>query len=212
MIKKIENAHDFNSAMIGMILFDGSMPSEKYLYLRHGGNQLTYVDEKIDFIKDYLIPTTVRSAVDKNGFSYRYAYFNTDKLKHLYNKIYIDGKKRLTDSILNRFDEITLAFMYMDDGSLVLHKDPKRPGEYHSREIYLAVNNFTLHEVTKLQRLLKNKWDLNFRISQEKSGYRLCCNAENAIKFCSLIAPYVKNFPTMLYKLDFKYKKKKLPF
>lgn len=212
MVKKIENAHDFNSAMIGMILFDGSMPNEKYLYLRHGGNQLTYVDEKIDFIKDYLTPTTVRSAIDKNGFSYRYAYFNTDKLKYLYNKIYINGKKQLTDSILNRFDEITLAFMYMDDGSLVLHKDPKRTGEYHSREIYLAVNNFTLHEVTKLQSLLKNKWNLNFRISQEKKGYRLCCNSENAIRFCSLVAPYIKNFPTMLYKLDFKYKKKKLPF
>ena len=212
MVKKIENAHDFNSAMIGMILFDGSMPNEKYLYLRHGGNQLAYVDEKIGFIKDYLTPTTVRSAIDKNGFSYRYAYFNTDKLKYLYNKIYINGKKRLTDSILNRFDEITLAFMYMDDGSLVLHKDPKRLGEYHSREIYLAVNNFTLHEVTKLQSLLKNKWNLNFRISHEKNGYRLCCNGENAIKFCSLVAPYIKNFPTMLYKLDFKYKKKKLPF
>lgn len=212
MVKKITSAHEFNSAMIGMILFDGSMPSEKYLYLRHGGKQLKYVDEKIEFIKEYLTPTSVRTAVDKNGYTYRYAYFNTERLIPLYHKIYINGKKRLTDEILERFDEITLAFMYMDDGSLVLHKNPKNPEGYHSREIYLAVNSFSLDEVKKLQSLLKRKWDLDFRISKEKNSYRLCCNATNAIKFCTIVAPYVKNFPTLLYKLDFKYKKKKLPF
>lgn len=211
-IKKIKNKHDFNSAMIGMILFDGSMPSEKFLYLRHGGNQLHYVDEKIEFIKDYLRPTSLKTNIDKNGYLYRYAYFNTEELKFLYRDIYINGEKRLTKNILNRFTDLTLAIMYMDDGSLVLHKDPKRPNEYHSREIYLAVHSFSKKEVESLQKLLKDKWDLNFRISQEKSGYRLCCNGTNAIKFCSIIAPWVKNFPTMLYKLDFKYKKKKLPF
>lgn len=212
MVKKITSAHDFNSAMIGMILFDGSMPSEKYLYLRHGGKQLNFVDEKIDFIKDYLTPTSVRTSIDKNGYSYRYAYFNTEKLISLYHKIYVNGKKRLTDEILNRFDEIVLAFMYMDDGSLVLHKDSKRLGKYRSREIYLAVNSFTLEEIKKLQLLLKKRWGLDFRISKEKNSYRLCCNGTNAIKFCTLIAPYIKNFPTLLYKLDFKYEKKKLPF
>lgn len=211
-LKKIKNSCDFNGSMLGMILFDGSMPNEKSLYLRHGGKQLSYIDEKIEFIKDYLQPTSVKTSIDKNGYSYRYAYFNNNKLKYFYKDIYKNGKKTLSQSILNRFNDFTLAFMYMDDGSLVLHKDPKRLGEYHSREIYLAVNSFNFNEVENLQKLLNRKWDINFRIGKDKGKYRLCCNGENAIKFCTIIAPIVKNFPTLFYKLDFKYKNKKLPF
>lgn len=211
-MEKVTSSHEFNGAMIGIILFDGSMPSEKYLYIRHGGNQLSYVDSKVELISNYIKPTSVRTTVDKKGFTYRYAYYNTERLKHLYKDIYIKGKKTLTDSILNRFTALTLAIMYMDDGSLVLHKDPKRPGQYHSREIYLAVNSFTLEEVTKLQKHLKNKWGCEFRISKNKGSYRLCCNSTNAIKFCTIVAPYVKQVPSLSYKLDFKYLKKQLPF
>ena len=46
---KINNSHKLNSALIGMILFDGSMDGEKYLYIRHSGNQSSYVDEKVNF-------------------------------------------------------------------------------------------------------------------------------------------------------------------
>lgn len=211
-MEKVVTAHDFNAAMIGIILFDGSMPCEKYLYIRHGGQQLDYVDSKVELISNYMEPTSLRTTVDKQGFKYRYAYYNTDRLKHLYKDIYIKGRKTLTKEILNRFTPLTLAIMYMDDGSLVLHKDPKRPGEYHSREIYLAVNSFTLHEVTMLQKYLKNNWDCDFRISKNKGTYRLCCNGTNAIKFCTIVAPYVKQVPSLSYKLDFKYLKKKLPF
>lgn len=211
-MEEVTTTHDFNAAMIGIILFDGSMPSEKYLYIRHGGQQLDYVDSKVKLISRYIEPTTIKTSVDKQGYTYRYAYYNTNKLKHLYKDIYINNKKVLTDSILNRFTALTLAIMYMDDGSLVLHKDPKRPGQYHSREIYLAVNNFTLHEVKKLQSYLKSKWNCDFRISKNKGTYRLCCNGSNAVKFCTIVAPYVKQVPTLQYKLDFKYLKKQLPF
>ena len=112
---KINNSHKLNSALIGMILFDGSMNGEKYLYIRHGGNQLNYVDEKVNFISKYLKPTSLR---DNKNFTYRYAYYNNERFKHLYYDIYTNGKKRLIKSILNRFDEITLAIMYMDVGCL----------------------------------------------------------------------------------------------
>lgn len=208
----IENSHDLNAALIGMILFDGSMSNSNNLYLRHGGKQLSYVDEKVEYLKSYLCPKSLRTCVDKKGFVYRYAYYRNESLRFLHQDIYINGKKTLTDALLNRFNEITLAFMYMDDGSLVLHKDKKRPGQYKGREIYLATHSFSKHEVEKLRNHLFNKWDVNFRVSPERGHYRLCCNGSNAIKFCTIVAPVMQCFPTLQYKLDFKYVKKQLPF
>lgn len=210
---KIDTAHKLNSALIGMILFDGSMNGEKYLYLRHGGKQLNYVDEKVDFISKYLTPTSLRTTVDNKGYTYRYAYYNNNKLKYLYKKIYINGKKQLTKKILNRFDEITLAIMYMDDGCLGLRKDTKYPGNYKSREIHLNVQSFSTHEVKMLQSYLKNKYHVDFHLTTDHGKPRLWCNTKNTIKFLEIVSPVIQhNFPSMYYKLDLKYKQKKINF
>ncbi len=68
---KINNSHKLNSALIGMILFDGSMNGEKYLYIRHSGNQSSFVDEKVNFISKYLKPTSLRTSTDNKNFTYR---------------------------------------------------------------------------------------------------------------------------------------------
>ena len=210
---KIDTAHKLNSALIGMILFDGSMNKENYLYIRHGGNQLSYVDEKVDFLSKYLKPNSLRTCIDNNGYTYRYAYYNNKRLKWLYKKIYINNKKHLSKSILNRFDEITLAIMYMDDGCLGLRKDPKYTDVYKSREIHLNVQSFSLNEVKMLQSYLLKRWGVDFHLTFDKGKLRLWCNTKNTIKFLEIVAPVIHyNFPTMYYKLDLKYKTKKIDF
>jgi len=210
---KINNSHKLNSALIGMILFDGSMNGEKYLYIRHSGNQSSYVDEKVNFISKYLKPTSLRTSIDNKNFTYRYAYYNNERLKHLYYNIYINGKKKLIKSILNRFDEITLAIMYMDYGCLGLKKDPKYPGNYKSREIHLNIQSFTLDEAKMLQSHLKNKFKVEFHLTVDHQKPRLWCNTGNTIKFLEIVAPVIQyNFPSMYHKIDLKYKIKKINF
>lgn len=210
-MKKVNTKHDFNSAMIGIILADGSMSKENILYIRHGGKQLSYVDEKVEYLSKYITPKSLRESVDKKGYKYRYAYYNTDKLKYLYKKIYKDGKKKLTNKILNRFTPTTLAFIYMDDGCLSLRKD-KKNGCIKSREIHLNVQSFTIEEVNNLKNLLLNKFGIDFHTTLDKGNPRLWCNTKNTIKFLKIVAPIVKEFPTMHYKLDLKYKVKPISF
>ena len=54
-IKQATTKHEFNSAMIGIILFDGTMQNDHILYIRHGGKQLEYVDEKIVCLCGFLL-------------------------------------------------------------------------------------------------------------------------------------------------------------
>lgn len=210
---KIDTKHKLNSALIGIILFDGSMSKDHYLYIRHGGKQLDYTNEKVNFISKYFIPKSIKESTDNLGNTYRYAYYNDYKLRFLYNNIYKNGKKTLGKNIINRFDEITLAIMYMDDGCLGLHKDPKHEGVYRSREIHLNVQSFSFHEVEMLRRFLLNKWGLEFHITKDKGKPRMWCNTKNTIKFLEIVSPVIiDNFPTMYYKLDLKYKNKKINF
>lgn len=210
---KIDTKHKFNSALIGMILFDGSLSENKYLYIRHGGKQLSYVDEKVEFIKKYIKPRSIRTCTDKQGFVYRYAYYYDKRFKYLGKKIYKNGKKVLTKNILNRFDEITLAIMYMDDGCLGLRKDKKHPDTYASREIHLNVQGFTFHEAEMLQHYLLKKWGVDFHLTKDHGHPRLWCNTKNTIKFLKIVAPVIwYNFPTLYYKLDLKYKVKDVSF
>ena len=51
----VTTKHELNSALIGMILFDGSMINDHCLYIRHGYKQLDYVDEKVKYISKYLL-------------------------------------------------------------------------------------------------------------------------------------------------------------
>lgn len=209
---KIDTKHKFNSAVIGMMLFDGSLSNNKYFYIRHGGKQLHYVDEKVKFIEKYMKPKTVRTVTDKNGFDYRYAYFCDERFKYLGTKIYKNGKKVLTKNILNRFDEITLAIMYLDVGCLGLRKG-KYPDVYCSREIHLNVQSFTKQEVEMFKAYLLKKWNLDFHITLDHGLPRLWCNTKNTIKFLQIVAPVIwYNFPSMYYKLDLKYKNKNITF
>lgn len=210
-MRKIKTKHEFNSAMIGIIMFDGSMQNENMLYIRHGGKQLSYVDEKVEYLSKYITPKSLRSSVDKKGYAYRYAYYNCSELKYLYNSIYIDGKKRITSKILNRFTPITLAFMYMDDGCLGLRKS-RTCDCISSREIHLNVQSFTVHEVTMLKDFLLKKYNVDFHLTTDKGNPRLWCNTENTLKFLEIVAPIVREFKTMHYKLDLKYKRKKINF
>ena len=210
---KIDTHHKFNSALIGMILFDSSMNKEDQLYLRHGKGQFEYVSEKVHFLKNYLKPKSIRECIDNNGYEYKYAYYKNEHLKYLYNKIYINGKKKLSKTILNRFDEITLAIMYLDDGCLSLRKDPKYEGNYKSREIHLNVQSFSTEEVKMLQSQLRLRWNVDFHLTYDKGKPRLWCNTKNTIKFLEIVAPIIQyNFPSMYYKLDLKYKRKNINF
>lgn len=207
---QIKNSHDFNGCIIGILLGDGYMRNDHYLTVRHGGKQLSYVDETVQYLSKYLTPSVIRSSVDKAGYAFRYANFNSKKLSSLYHKIYKQKKKRLQPNIVNRINDFSLAFLYMDDGCLCLRKDKK--GCISSREIMLSVNSFTFHEVEYLQKYLLKKYDVDFHITTDKGRPRMWCNTKNTIKFLSIVAPIVQNFPTMYYKLDLKYKKKSINF
>ncbi len=205
---KANSKHEFNSALIGMLLGDGYILHTKNsycMYVRHGKSQFEYVDEIVEYFSNYIKPRSLYSKVDKKGYPYRVAYYNSKKLKYLYKKIYMQNgkkKKRLSPTIMHRFNAISLAFLYMDDGCLSVRK---RNGKYtKSLQIFLCTEGFTKQENIWLANVIKQKFGVNFRVAKEKKYYRLWCSTVEAHKFLKIVSPIVKEFKSMHYKLDIK--------
>lgn len=108
---------------------------------------------------------------------------NNPIFNYYYNELY-KGTKRISKKILEEFDEISLAFLYMDDGNK------------HKNGYYISLNNFPLEDIKIFKQFLKNRFSLNCSIHSEKLIYIKSTSLED---FTKLIKPYV--IESMRYKL-----------
>lgn len=123
---------------------------------------------------------------------------------------YQDGKKQISDEVINKITPISLAFWYMDDGCISYRNEGKT-----AYFIRLNTQGFSYDEITKLRLMLEQKFNIISKINQDKISskgeqmYRLdISSTEESDKFLSLVAPYICD--SMLYKLPLKFKTREL--
>lgn len=106
-------------------------------------------------------------------------------LKPWYTSFYNNKIKRIPFDLFKYFTEISLAFMYMDDGSKI------------GNTYQIATNCFTKDEITKFRIFLLEKF--NLETSMFKS-HVLYIKQSSAYHFTELIKHYI--IPSMQYKLQ----------
>ena len=105
----------------------------------------------------------------------------------IYNKLYINGVKTITQEYLDMIDHpIALAYWFMDDGT-------------NSGQI--TTNCFSLKEVQLLSSWLKSKFNIETTIHKSLKDYTLYIKACSRLEFDSIICTYI--IPSMKYKLKF---------
>ena len=123
-----------------------------------------------------------------------------------------DGKKIVSDYVLDNINEFGLLLWFLDDGQW--HVSIK--GTNTKRFGYLNTQSFSYEENEKIKDMFKNRFNINLRIHKDNSGfenykksvyYRLYFNAENFRKFFDLVRPYLEYIPKeFYYKFDMKYR------
>ena len=108
-----------------------------------------------------------------------------------YTLFYINGKKVITDDLLNSifFTEKSLAYWFMDDG----HCENKA-GRYK-----ISTQCFSLENQKLLQNLLKKKLQIETMLYKKDRSHILVIKRESTKRFRSLIEPYI--IDSMKYKL-----------
>lgn len=156
----------------------------------HGIKQKEYCDYKTEIFKSLGAVVTYhkRNKPDpRNGIfyeDYTMRIPSNPELKFWYNSFYINNKKTIPFKLFDNFTDISLAFMYMDDGCKL------------NNTYSIATNCFTLEELQKFVKFLKEKFNIDTTIHKTNSIY-IKVNSKNL--FTNLISPYFCK--SMKYKL-----------
>ena len=190
-IPKYANLNYFQkSALIGSLLGDSSINRKYTLNIGHGLKQEEYYKHKIQlFSPNIKFLEYKREKIDKrtnNLYISLQAYSNKyEDIVNLKELLYINSKKEITKEILKDFNEISLAYLYMDDGN------------YEKYGAKIALCNFSNNSLILFQNFLKNKWNIDTSIHKDKTLY---IKANSKKIFIQLISSYI--IPSMLYKIN----------
>lgn len=187
--------------LLGMLLGDASLCQKNGSYsggidFCHSEKQVDYFNEIIRLLGEnqcnYYNATSGYGSPMKHG----HFYSNYDFKQLVLNTCIKNNKKYVTKEWCNLLTPLSLAFWYMDDGSIEnADSDSLKP------KISIATNNFSIEEVQNLSDCLWDKFRIKCEIRTKESykGNVLIMNTEATDRFCWLIAPYICN--SMKYKL-----------
>lgn len=179
--------------LYGSLLGDMSITKTKNLariVINQGGSHEQYFDYVCSKFKNIIGKISKSLRFDKRTEKY-YNKFTCKALAHskyleLYNQLYINGVKTITLNWLNNLTARSIAYWFMDDGSV--------------RGIF-ATNCFSLPELELCQKWFMDKFKIKTRIKKviNKEQYLLIVENESLLDFEELIYPYMH--PSMYYKL-----------
>lgn len=184
------------SILIGTLLGDGHLKKDDDCYnvngsINHSGKQELYAKYKYELLKE-LCNSKVKMYKSKtpdkrNGNIYDTwnMYFRSNEyLNWYYENLYINGKKRITKEILDYFNELSLSFLFMDDGY-----------KSNSGGYYIATMCFLKEDIQLLVNKLK-EWNIKSSIDKDN---RLYISAKSQEIFNKIVSKYM--IPSMKYKL-----------
>jgi len=178
----------------GCLLGDGSLKIGKgslnaRFSCEHGIKQKEYCYWKFKELESagFSFKTYKRKTPDKrNGILYESAIVSSPaymSLTTIYKNLY-NSKKAITEEFLEDFNELSLAVMFMDDGSI----------SNNSFRIY--TNCFSENDLNVFNKFCLNKWNIKFNVQKDNILYLPFIYKS---KFIELISEYVH--PSMRYKM-----------
>ena len=198
--------------ILGTLLGDGYYNIKKgSIRMLHTEKQIEYLNWKARFVDGIYGPYKREVYLKKYNKIYNEFYYEIPKNK-LYNiKDFIkanlykkdnEGRyiKKISLKYLEKLTPLSLAVWWMDDGSLCLSK-ANRYGK-------LCTHNFNYEENLLIKKYFYDKWRIKVDVKKEKDKYYFIrFNTKAMQQLISIIYEYVCEVPSMIYKIDLKYKR-----
>lgn len=195
-------SYEQEQVILGTLLGDSSIrviQNCKFLSFVHSVKQSEYFDYKKNLLGNLMIETTRARGGFKGSAVTRRAYsISTLSLNEILSLCLIGAKRTITKRWGIKLSPISLAFWYMDDGSI-----QNRLEKTQKPTATLATNRYSFDECKILSEMLLNKFNIHSNINGTKKGYVLKLTTNGSEIFFSLIAPYVCS--SMKYKLPLLY-------
>lgn len=192
--------------LIALCLGNGTICSNNVMKLSHGIVQEDYLKWKIGLLnkhglKNNGIKYYTSSCGYNKGKQVCYTQLKIIPFIKMLRKIMYKPIKSYT-KLINRIDDLGLAIWYMDDGSLDNRK--YSDGTYHG--FYIKISTcLPKEQCNEIIEKIYQKFNIKFYIFHEgrkEDSFSLCCGTQEGIKFIKIVEPYVKQIPSMLYKVS----------
>lgn len=219
----MRNNKELTKYVSAFLLGDSSISVDKRDWKRNGNAvfECTQIETHLDYlewIKSVLEDiTSIKISKAKDAGEFKFPQGHTSKTKAQFRvrssrhpffnpfreRMYGTGKKSIDPHYLTLMDWESLAIWYMDDGYIsntIKRKDGK---EYPQVILGLCTNCFTYGDNWLLKKAIKEKFDLEFNIQEDRKiknlTYRLICRAKDIQKFLDGVEKYIQ--PSFKYKL-----------
>lgn len=186
------------SILLGKMLGDGSIHLSKNTAAIRWGHTESDIDY-VNWIEQGIGDIAARKDVAISGYGSKMIRQCTSFLfdiKEKFQSFIKNGKKVVPEWVEKELDPISLAFLFMDDGSLSAHQDQEDRAS-------IAVCNFTKKDCEVIIRGLK-KFNIAAQYKLYDGYSRLVFNSDEAEKLFLLIAPYIPK--SMQRKLPERYR------
>lgn len=199
---------DISYALYGLILGDGRFRKGHRIYISHTGKQAFYTEWLDALFKERCQTKTFTYTHDTTfgpSTYYQVSILTPEGEIRNHEHFYLhDGKRTVSDHVLNNISPLGLLFWYLDDGSLSVHNR----GYSTCRFAYLNTQALTLDDNIRVAKMFEERFGIIVRIhkdhsqlSKDKVYYRLYFSATAFRQLYDLVRPYLKYIPD-----DFKYK------
>ena len=209
-MRKISKRLNLNQKrlLIGMLIGDGTITNHPDYKMDHSEAQLEYLKWKLSLLDEAKIKTSgikvykSSSGFNKGSIVYRVRVSTTKTIKALRRYVY-KPKKTITRNLLNWLTSREIAIWYMDDGSINVNTSKQRSSIKHTTLIATCVDKDTANMICNY---FKETWNVSFRVFPEQGKKTLTysiatTSEEDCRKFNNLIYPYIKEVPSLLYKI-----------
>lgn len=190
--------------ILASLLGDGCITPHKkghHLSIKHSIKQREYLEWKISLMPD-LMPGKIHTFISWTDEGVPVPMCSSSSINHpfltnLRTQWYLNNTKSILLNNINDLGLLGLAIWYMDDGRL----------QRECRICDLATHSFTKEENVILQGFIKDKFDLDSKVSKHYSSknnrtyYFLYFNVKNSLKLIDLVFPYVNQVSSMKYKI-----------
>lgn len=184
--------------LIGTILGDGHLeklytPELSRLKIEHSYRQKEYVDWFYEEFKDWIRTKPkqkIKKVFGKIHKNYGFCTYGHRLLGNFQKNFYTEKKKVIPDDLLENITPLSLAVLYMDDGSI---KSNKHKG------VFLNTQSFNEKDVKILQSILEIKFGIASSTRKDETGEQIYLGGESGAKFIKIIEPFV--ISSMRYKI-----------
>ncbi len=196
--KRLKLNQEQREILIGILLGDAHLETQDNgrtyrLKIEQSIAHKDYVDHLYEKFREWVLtPPQVRTTVTKGVLTnnYRFQTLSHGAFRFYAHQFYKDGRKCIPRLIHRWLKPRSIAYWFMDDGSMKSST---------SKGIILNTHSYTKGEVQKLIQCLNNKYRIDAWIRKQKDGNQIYISGRSFERFYEIVRTYI--IESMLYKL-----------